>query len=145
MSAYGGGFIYLFQHYFSFDSMLKLDSRQHCTKTKRTSQWTETYPLTNKGGGPSYVIEYMKKYLNKFLETYKSKILFSGILKDHLTKYEHAVFYNIRGHYNEKTNGTTQQNTGEWNAAHTRSLKQAYVTQLPCQQRRTYEGQTGTT
>lgn len=86
-----------------------------------------------------------KKYLNKFLETYKSKILFSGILKDHLTKYEHAVFYNIRGHYNEKTNGTTQQNTGEWNAAHTRSLKRAYVTQLPCQQRRTYEEQTGTT
>lgn len=61
MSAYGGGLIYLFQHYFSFDSMFKLDSRQHCTKTKRTSQWTETYPLTNKGGGPSYVIEYMKK------------------------------------------------------------------------------------
>lgn len=47
---------------------------------------------------------------------------------------------NIHGHENEKTDGTTQANTGEWNAARTRSLKQAYVIQLPCQQRRTYKG-----
>lgn len=28
----------------------------------------------------------------------KTKVIFSGTLKDHLTKYEHAVFYNTQGH-----------------------------------------------
>lgn len=93
--------------------MLKLDSRQHCTKTKRTSQWTETYPSpqTNKGMWSILCHRIYEKifWRNKFLQTYKSKILFSGILKGHLTKYEHAVFYNIHEHYDEKTNATTQR------------------------------------
>lgn len=53
MSAYDGGFIYLFQHYFSSDSMSIKKQSATLHKNKKTSQWTETYPLTNKGGGPS--------------------------------------------------------------------------------------------
>lgn len=58
MSAYEGEFIYLFQHYFSSDSMsirnlMTVGNIAQKKKKKKTSQWTEKYPLTYKGGGPS--------------------------------------------------------------------------------------------
>lgn len=50
MSAYEGEFIYLFQHYFSFDSMsIERDSRRHCTKPKDvTVNWN--IPFDTQGG-----------------------------------------------------------------------------------------------
>lgn len=146
MSAYGGGFIYLFQHYFSSDSMLikknkqNVDSRQHCTKTKKElhSELKHTLWQTREVVHPRF--KYIWKYLiNKFLETYKKQKSSSGIRKDHLTENKHAVSYDVRGHYNEKTNKTTLQILSEQNAAHTRSLKQAYVILLLRQQRRAYK------
>lgn len=147
MSAYGGGFIYLFQHYFSSDSMLikkqnkkkTLDSRQHCTKRKKElhSELKHTLWQTRAVVHPRF--KYIWKYLiNKFLETYKKQKSSSGICKDHLTENKHAVSYDV--HYNEKTNKTTHQIVlSEQNAAHTRSLKQAYVILLLRQQRRAYK------
>lgn len=126
--------------------MLKLDSRQHCTKKKKkASQLPETYPLTNYRCVPSYVMEYTrKKKIKQFPEKNPTTFLL-GKLQHYLTKDKHAGFYNIDGHDEKKRFGTTQQNTGEWNAAHRWSLKQAYAIQLPCQQKMTYKKQTGTT
>lgn len=100
---YGGGFIYLFQHYFSFDSMLKPDSRQHCTKTKQKlhSELKHTLWRTIDVVHPMSWIYEMKK-IKQIPGKLQKHFFLSGILKNHLTKDKHAIFYNIHGHY-EKT------------------------------------------
>lgn len=100
MSAYGGGFIYFFQHYLSSDSMSKLDSRQHCTKTKKDFTVNWNIPFDKQGRWTNVNFEmYMKNIqLAKSWTIIKS---FSGVLKDHITKNEHAASSKKSGHYDE--------------------------------------------